>query len=191
MSKEQDAKKRKKLLAERKRNSADSGSFAYTGSKYKKDELIPTIMHAEIGIYRAFLLSDRTITDQHVMSALDRLIRQLRANALPPRSEAAIPYEVGREEDLLVDNIRRAWAAHYANAWRPERDDLIGCLRTILGSVETWKSPGPQSQGYLRYISGFLTKQVGVSIKTLETEPKPMLKSDSEQDQVREVNDDR
>jgi hypothetical protein len=181
MSKEQDAKKRKKLLAERKRKGGDAESFAYTGNKYKKDELVPTIMHAEIGIYRAFLLSGQKLFDQHVTLALDRLIRQLRANALPPRPEAAMPYEVGREADFVIDNVRRAWAAHYATAWRPERDDRIGCLRTILGSVETWKSPGPQSQGYLRYIAGFLSKQVGVSVQMLETEPKPMLESDPDE----------
>jgi hypothetical protein len=44
----------------------------------------------------------------------------------------------------------------------PGRDKLTGVLRTILGSIEMWSTPEPNSNGYLSYLEGFL-KQVGVS----------------------------
>lgn len=175
MPKDPNEKKRKKKLAEKKRKARQTESLAYMGEKYKKDKLIPTWMHAEIGIYQTYIVTDRKIIDQTVIAAIERLIRQMRAGALPPLTETAeIHYEVGREEDLLIENIRRAWAAHFATEWRPPRDDLIGVLRTILGSIEKVKAPGPRSQSYMRHIEGFLTKKVGISVKRFSADRKPI-----------------
>jgi hypothetical protein len=44
-------KKRKKKQEEKKRQARKAESLAYLGNKYKADELIPTWMHTEIGIY--------------------------------------------------------------------------------------------------------------------------------------------
>ena len=175
MPKDPNEKKRKKKLAEKKRKARQAESLAYMGEKYKTDELIPTWMHTEIGIYQTYVMTDRKIFDQTVVSALERLIRQMRAGTLPPLPETAeIHYEVGREEDLLIENIRRSWANHFATEWRPPKDDLIGVLRTILGSIEKVKAPGPRSQSYLQHIAGFLTKKLGVSVKTFSADRKPL-----------------
>ncbi|MCE9552928.1 MAG: hypothetical protein K8T91_06070 [Planctomycetes bacterium] len=171
MPKDRQEKKRMKKLAEKKRQARQAVSLAYTGNKYRKDELVPALMHAEIGIYQTYILTERKIFDQTVVSALERLIKQMRAAALSPLVETPeIHYDIGREEDLLIENIRRSWALHFATEWRPPKDDLIGVLRTILGSIETWRAPGPRSQSYLRYIAGFLTKQVGVSVELVAAE---------------------
>lgn len=175
MPKDPHEKKRKKKLAEKKRKARHAESLAYMGEKYKKEKLIPTWMHTEIGIYQTYVMTDRRIFDQNVVASLERLIRQMRAGALPPLPETEeIHYEVGREEDLLIENIRRSWANHFAAEWRPPKDDLIGVLRTILGSIEKVKAPGPRSQSYLRHITGFLTKKLGISVKKLSAERIPL-----------------
>ena len=175
MSKDSHDQKRKKKLEERKRKARQAESLAYMGEKYKKDKLIPAWMHTEIGIYQTYIMTDRKILDQTVISALERLIGQMRAGPLPPLPETTeIRYAVGREEDLLIENIRRSWSAHFATEWQPPKDDLIGVLRTILGSIEKVKAPGPRSQSYLRHIAGFLTKQVGVSCKAVSADLTPL-----------------
>jgi hypothetical protein len=175
-------RRRKKKLAEQKRKARQTESLAYLGEKYKKDKFVPTWMHTEIGIYQTYVVTGRKIFDQTVASALESLIRKMRKGALPPLPEGSdIHYEVGREEDLLVENVRRCWRDHFATEWRPPNDDLIGVLRTILGSIEKVKSPGPQSQSYLRHIAGFLTKKLGVSVKGFSADRKPLPEPDEDE----------
>ena len=170
--------KRKRKLQERKRKANQTASLAYMGEKYKTDELVPTWMHTEIGIYETFVMTDRQLLDQTVVAALESLIRQIRAGTLPPLEDTSeIQYEVGREEDLVIENVRRNWARYFADEWKPPRDKLIGVLRTILGSIAKVRAPGPRSQSYMRHIEGFLTKKLGVSVKqysqNLEPVPEP------------------
>jgi hypothetical protein len=58
--------------------------------------------------------------------------------------------------------------------WRPPKDKLIGVLRTILGSIETIRSPGPRSQSYMHHIAGFLTKKLGISVKRVPADMQPL-----------------
>ncbi len=74
----------------------------------------------------------------------------------------------------MIENIRRNWANHFADEWKPPRDKLVGILRTILGSIETMRSPGPHSQSYMRHIEGFLTKKLGVSVKAYSQDMEPL-----------------
>lgn len=167
--------RRKKKLEKQRRKARRPEPLAYMGEKYKKDKFIPTWMHTEIGIYEAYIITGRKLTDQTVKSALESLIRKLRTGVLPPLPEGSeILYKVGREEDLLIENICRSWRNHFANEWRPPKDDLIGVLHTILGSIEKVKSPGPQSQSYLRHIAGFLTKKLGVSVQGFSADRQPL-----------------
>ena len=167
--------KRKKKLKERKRKERRTESLAYMGGKYKTDKLIPTWMHTEIGIYESYVMTDRSLLDQTVVSALESLVRQIRAGTLPPFEDTSeTHYEVGREEDLVIENIRRSWAGHFADEWKPPRDKLIGVLRTILGSIEKVRAPGPRSQSYMRHVEGFLTKKLGVSVKGYSQKMEPI-----------------
>src|ERR1022692_835890 len=74
MPKDPHEKKRKKKLAEKKRKARQAVSLAYMGEKYKKDKLIPTWMHTETGIYETYVMTDRKIFDQNVISSLESLI---------------------------------------------------------------------------------------------------------------------
>ena len=168
-------RKRKKKQEEKKQQARKAQSLAYLGNKYKADELVPTWMHTEIGIYETYIMTDRKLVDQTVASSLETLIRKMRAGTLPPLTDTdAIHYEVGQEEDLLIENIRRSWANHFATEWQPPKDELIGVLRSILGSIQKVKSPGPQSQSYMKHIAGFLTKKLGVSVKAFNADRKPI-----------------
>lgn len=167
-------RKRKKKQEEKKRQARQAQTLAYMGNRYKADELVPTWMHTEIGIYETYVMTDHKLVDRTVISALETLVRQLRTGPLPPLTETnEVHYEVGREEDLVIENIRRNWAKHFATEWQPPRDKLIGVLRTILGSIEKVKSPGPQSQSYMKHIAGFLTKKLGVSVKSFSADMQP------------------
>jgi len=167
--------KRKKKLEERKRKARPTESLAYMGEKYKSIELVQTWIHTEIGIYETYVITDRQLLDQTVVASLESLIRQIRAGTLPPREERSeINYDVGKEESLVIENIRRNWANHFANEWKPPRDKLIGVLRSILGSIEKVRGPGPRSQSYMRHIEGFLTKKLGVSVKTYSQDMEPL-----------------
>jgi hypothetical protein len=170
--------KRKKKLEERKRKARQAESLAYMGKKFQTEELAPTWMHTETGIYETYVMTDRQVFDQTVVDALESLIRQIRAGTLPPLEDTSpIHYEVGREEDLVIENIRRSWARRFADESKPPRDKLVGVLRSILGSIAKVRSPGPRSQSYMRHIEGFLTKKLGVSVKSysqdMEPEPEP------------------
>ncbi len=168
-------RKRRQKLAKRNRKTGQNESLAYLGTKYKTDELIPTLMHTEIGIYETYVMTDRQLLDPTVVSALASLVRQIRAGTLPPLEDTSeIHYEVGREEDLVIGNIRRNWARHFADEWKPPRDKLVGVLRTILGSIEKVRAPGARSKSYMRHIEGFLTKKIGVSVKSYSQNMKPI-----------------
>ena len=175
MAKESHDQRRKKKLAEERRKARQNQSSAYLGEKYKTDELIPTWMHTEIGIYQTYVLSERKLLDQTVVDALKKLIGMMRTGPLPPLPETAeIHYEVGLEGELVIENIRRSWADHFATERRPPKDDLIGVLRTILGSMQKVKAPGPRSQSYMHHIAGFLTKKLGISIRAVSADLRPL-----------------
>jgi hypothetical protein len=167
--------KRRDKLAKKARSARKAESLAYMGEKFKTDELIPTWMQTEIGIYEAYVMTDRKLLDQTVVNALETLIKQLRAGTSSPLSDSAqLHYEIGQEAELVVGMIHRRWAQHFETEWRPARDQRIGVLRTILGSIEKLRTPGPRSQSYLHHIAGFLTKKLGVSVKRVSADMTPL-----------------
>ena len=167
--------KRKDKLAKERRQSRKNESLAYMGDKYKSEELVQTWMNAEIGIHESYVITERKLLDQTVRSALETLIKQMKAGTLPPLSDSAeVQYEVGQEEALVIGNIRRSWARHFATEWRPPKDERIGVLRTILGSLEKMRTPGPRSQSYMHHIAGFLTKKLGVTVESFSGDMQPM-----------------
>lgn len=165
------AKKRKPKPAAR---AGKRVSLAYGGNKYKTEELVQTLFHAEVGIYESFVMTDRKLTDHTVESALERLILRMRKGPLPSFAETPMVEHVeSKEEDLVIWNVRRNWEELSQKEPRPSRDNRIGVLRTILGSVEVWKSVSPASRGYLSYLEGFL-KEMGVSVERCSPDSEPM-----------------
>ncbi len=173
--------KRKAKLKKRAERSRKHESLAYAGSKYKTDEYAPLFFRTEVGIYESYVMCDRELTDDEVEAAIERLVLQMRQGPLPPLSEAGtLTLTDGGEEDLVIANIRRNWQIMAEEETLPGRDDLIGMLRTILHSIQVWRSQSMHSQGYLRYVEGFV-KKLGVSVRrvTRDLEPLPEPEEDT------------
>src|SRR5512133_282710 len=155
--------KRKAKLKKRAERARKHESLAYAGKKYKTDEYAPFFFRTEVGIYESYVMCDRVLTDDQVEAAIERLVTLMRQGPLPPLSETgSVTLTEGDEEELVIANIRRNWQIMAEEGTLPGRDDLIGILRTILHSIEVWRSQSLHSQGYLRYVEGFL-KKLGVS----------------------------
>lgn len=165
--------KRKAKLVERARRSPEPVSLAYTGNKYKTDELTPVYMSTETGIYETFVMTDRKLTDRTVSAALTKLLGQMQRGPLPPLNQSLGVESEAFEENFIVFNIRRNWQALFETERHPGPEKMRGVLRTLLGSITFWTSPDPHSRGYLHYIEGFL-KKMGVSVRKFSQDMKPV-----------------
>lgn len=136
-----DQKRETKLQREAGR-SRTHASMAYHGNKCKTDRLMMPLAGIETGIFETFVVSDRQLTDETVVAALERLIGQLRSGPSPSLDARA---EGPRDEkDVVILNIRRNWERQAGDLDCPNRDERIGLLHTILGSIENWTT---QSDG--------------------------------------------
>ena len=163
--------KRKQKLAKRKQKNRPVNSLAYTGNKYRTDDLVRFLLQTEVGIYETYVMSDREIHDLTVVSALEKLIKQLRLGPLPDfEMKDAIDVVAGHEEDLVILNIRNRWELYFVDHHSPSREKIVGVLRTILGSIEIRRSRNRLSQSYLQYIERFLTRELGVSVEQVSSE---------------------
>src|SRR5260221_3753434 len=85
--------KRQQKLAKRDRRQSPDSSLAYTGNRYKKEEFVEPLNETEMGIYEAFVVSGRELTDDDVEEELEELIGVLRerpaAELIFARSEEA------------------------------------------------------------------------------------------------------
>lgn len=166
--------KRRAKLAKRREKSQAAQSLAYMGEKYKTEELMHVWLATEIGIYESFVISEKALRDQTAVDAIERLIGDLRMGKTPAASDET-HYEVGMEEDLVVARILSNWQHRFTeDRRRPPLDKLVGVLRTILGSIEKVRAPGPQSQSYMHHVAGFLTKNLGVSVQHVSADLKPL-----------------
>lgn len=171
-----DQKRRDKKVQKARNVPPPKKSLAYFGDKYKTEKLIMVLFKTEVGIYETFVMTDRKLLDQTVADALEKLIKRMRVSGIPTlETTAEVEHQAGQEDDLVMSNICRNWAFYFEENPQLPNEKLIGVLRTILGSLEKVRSPGPLSQSYLHHISGFLTKKLGVSVKkvTAELEPIP------------------
>lgn len=173
------SQKRKKKLQKR-RVGRTTRSLAYHGNKYKREKYIMAIMRAETGILETYVMTRRELTDRQVQTALTQLIGDLRRRGYQPaESQETVTVTPETYVDLAIWSIRRSWDDLFCTQPRHSNAELVGILRTILSSVETWATPGLNSKGYLNYIEGFLA-QGGVRPQLLpmdeewEKEPEPL-----------------
>jgi hypothetical protein len=172
--------RRKAKLRKRAERFRKHESLAYAGSKYKTDEYAPLFFRTEVGIYESYVMCDRELTDDEVEAAIERMVIQMRQGSLPPLSETGtLTLTDGGEEDLVIANIRRNWRIMAEAETLPGRDDLIGMLRTILHSIQVWRSQSLHSQGYLRYVEGFM-KKLGVSVRRVTPDLEPIPEPDED-----------
>jgi hypothetical protein len=160
---------RKKKLAERaRRQPKEPPSLAYEGNKYKSDKYLPYVHATESGIGQADVIAQRRLTDAHVREAMEGLVRTMQSQVLPPLPEDhSIDYQKGQEADLVAKLIRASWENCFATHDHPGQEALIGILRTLLSSVETFTTPAPGSRGYLSFLEGFL-RRTGVTFQVVD-----------------------
>jgi hypothetical protein len=182
--------KRKARLKKRAERSGKHESLAYHGRKYKTDAFVGIIHATEVGIHEADVISDRTLTDDAVEAALESLIIQLRQRAMPVTGQTGAAADAtAARDDLLEWNIRQNWARYAEQKPLPRREDLVGVLRTILGSLEFWRAESVHARGYLEFVEGFL-KQTGVSVRKVGPEEAVYLEDNDEEDRLLDLGRD-
>lgn len=156
--------KRKKKLNKRNSRPPESNALAYTGNRYKSKELVESVFQTEQGIYDTYLLSGRELTDDDVEDEIIELIHDLRARTAAELIAEATPGPGEPWEGSVGIFILQHWSRLQNSSGLPAREDLIGILRTILGSIDVWRSKSLSSRGYLNYLEGFMRK-LGYSIR--------------------------
>jgi hypothetical protein len=174
-SRQSHAQKRKQKLAKRNRRQAPEATLPYTGNKYKSPHFVEPLFETEQGIFEAFVVSGRTMTDNAVEEELQGLIDELRQSPVAELiyRESA---EDGEPTGWVAPMVLQHWRRLLESRGLPARDDLIGILRTILGSLDVWRSKSASSRGYLNYLEGFMGK-MGVSMKLVTDDGQPVIES--------------
>ncbi len=184
------AKKKKKLSRDQKRKQklrhrrkgTSQGPQPYRGGKYRGKKYVMALMRAEVGIYETYVMTERQLTDRQVEAGLKSLIQELRSGSYQPAEQRdVVDVEPGAETDLLSWNIRRNWDDLFATQPRHSNADLVGILRVILDSIETWSTPAADSRGYLNYLEGFLTK-AGVRVEKVPLDDEPWEEEEEEEE---------
>jgi tetratricopeptide (TPR) repeat protein len=118
-------------------------------------------MRAEIGIHEAATM-DEEMNDAAVRKVVNGLIaRLLRGESMAVQAEGAAS-SLELIEWRIKDNLAYAFKEHGPIS----NTDLIGCLRVILASIDTWSGRPLGQRGYLGYLAGFM-KQLGVEVRLL------------------------
>jgi len=99
---------------------------------------------------------------------LERLIVGLRNGRIDPESQEPSTEE-GTVTDFLVVNLLNRWRLDFEKGANPGRDNLIGILRTVLGSVENRSNVNPASREYLKFIEKML-KDLGIEVRQVSRE---------------------
>ena len=102
------------------------------------------------------------------------MVIQMREGPLPPLAETGTltTHRRGRgrprHREHPPELADHGGGGDAARPGRPDRD-----LATILHSIEIWRSQSLHSQGYLRYIEGFM-KKLGVSVRQVTPDLEPL-----------------
>jgi hypothetical protein len=152
--------KRKAKLVQRSRRQAPAEPLAYHGKKYQADFWVPHVFETEKAVYEAIKLSHEQLTNAQVKTAFVQLIEQLRSGQPGPLAEGEleIVFAAGKEVESLIWNIRRHWRILVEEVGPVAADDLIGILRTLLGSIEAHGRNTGAARGYVHFLVGFMER---------------------------------
>ena len=180
--------KRKNKLSQRKAISANSGTHAYHGNKYKNAKHVELIVTTESGICFAYLASDRRLTDDLVVFEIEQLITDIRHGKIDDLLDDRPPVLEDQLDGITTWGILSYWDKDFEVNGVPSRDDLIGILRTLLGSISTRTGPGSKQRGYLQYVEKFLTDEIGVAFN-IEQDLADQSQYDEESDEIDELDE--
>lgn len=136
--------------------------------KYRRPEFVDLTLQTEIGIYEAFVVSGRSLTDSEVERDLKQLIERLRsspaAKLIYSANEGSAEQQEESGQGYAAMLVLLRWRQLLEQGDLPARDDLIGVLQSILGSLATWGSRSASARAYLAFLEGFMDR-AGVSVQ--------------------------
>ncbi|MCA8999635.1 MAG: hypothetical protein KDA80_21750 [Planctomycetaceae bacterium] len=163
--------KRKAKLAQKAKQRIKEASVAYHGEKYRTERFVPLWLEAEIGIYEVFLLSDRMLDDAKTYEALTSLVKDLRKGPLSQFAEVDnMVIDHGNLSQSVRENVIFKVRTFLDEQVGYTRDDIIGSLRSILGSMEKVSNCHAGCRDYMKHIEKFLRDEIGVSIDEISKE---------------------
>ncbi len=145
--------KRKAKLKKRASRSPQPVSLVYHGNKFRRPELLGVYLETEWAIHDSDVMAKQSMIDVDVEHSLEFLIEELRRR---PWGEIEIDELQGDVQVLVVDTILDRWKELFEHRPQLKRDDLIGILRTTLGSIKTRGEMYLSPRGYLDYLPKFL-----------------------------------
>ena len=178
--------KRRKLEKKRhkdkqKRKLAKAPPLAYTGNKYRTEKYVFITLATETAIHEAHVVSDRSLTDSDVKTALIEMIGRLRKGPLPALEDLSDEEKRAfGKNGFLIWSILSRWRMYFKEHGPLGKDTLIGVLRTILASVDFRGSNSPAANGYLEFLEDFLG-QIGVNVHEISREEFEQLELDVEE----------
>ncbi|MFM7037149.1 MAG: hypothetical protein ACKO2L_05440 [Planctomycetaceae bacterium] len=182
------AQKRKEKLKKRaEKKPRNNRPEPYFGLHWRqKTDCAHTLLATEIGICSAWLLGAHrfNLCDDDVVEAVENMILRLRAgqNLLPDpdASEQVLDSEQwDSNPEVFADMILRHWYQISKSGSLPGREDLIGILRTILGSISNVRLERPGSTHYLQFVAEWLRKDFDFEMSVVAVD---MTASDEDED---------
>ncbi|MFM7055573.1 MAG: hypothetical protein ACKO2P_01480 [Planctomycetota bacterium] len=164
------AQKRKAKLKKRvEKKPRISRPEPYFGTHWRADaDCALFMMQTESGISAAWQISskDAPICDDDVVEAIESLIVLLRAGKrlLPSSGESFSEIPVDTKADMIVQLILKFWEMHRKDHTLPGRDDVIGVLRSVLGSISKVRVDRPGSTRYLQFVTEWLRDEYGFEV---------------------------
>jgi hypothetical protein len=156
------AQKRKEKLKKRAEKKPRSNRpEPYFGQHWRQHpDCVNTLLAAEMGISSVWQLRGHRwdLCDDDVVEGVESLILRLRSGQrLLPDPDAfdhlPDPRQWESNADLFADMILRQWYPILKRGQLPGREDLIGILRTILGSISSVRVERPKSTRYLQFVT--------------------------------------
>lgn len=165
--------KRKAKLKRRESRAPATDITPYLGTKYRKDKYVDITFATEAGILETYVVTHRRLTDEDVIVVVEGLIGKLRSGQLsfPPADDPA-QFDSTDVRDFMAWNIGSRWRELAEDGIRVSTKDLVGVLRSLLGSIEVWGSPSKGPRGYLDYLEDFM-KNLGYVVETVGNDSLP------------------
>ncbi|MFM8477834.1 MAG: hypothetical protein ACKOEO_18785 [Planctomycetaceae bacterium] len=187
MSSQSHAQKRKAKLKKREeKKSRVSRPEPYFGRYWReKPECSHLLFRTEQAIilsWQISLLGDGFgLCDDDAVEAVETLILQLRAGrlAIPVSGDGSDPLPVDSDSpaELIFRMILREWQEHSSRHNLPGRDDMVGVLRTVLGSISNVRVDRPGSTRYLQFVSDWMKNELGIMTQAVRSDDHETLRA--------------
>src|SRR5258708_21923049 len=120
-SRQSHAQKRKQKLAKRDRRQSQEAALPYAGNKYRSPAFVRPLFETELGVYEAYFVSGRSLTDNTVEEGIEELIDELRQSPV-----AELIYRESAKDDKptgwVAAMVLQHWKRLLESQTLPSRD---------------------------------------------------------------------